>query len=59
MKKKKVVIEKETQEQKEARWKKNLKMARSFAKQAGVKKEKKVEKQSEKYDYQTTVGGLG
>ena len=43
MKKKKEVIEKETQEQKEARWKKNLKMARSFAKQAGVKKEKKVE----------------
>ena len=51
MKKKKVVVEKETQEQKEARWKKNLKMARSFAKQAGVKKEKKIEKLSDKYDY--------
>lgn len=50
-KNKKVVVEKETQEQKEARWKKNLKMARSFARQAGVKKEKKVEKLSDKYDY--------
>lgn len=51
MKKKKVVVEKETQEQKEARWKKMKKMAQSFAKQAGIKKEKKVEKLSDKYDY--------
>ena len=42
---------KETEEQKQARWQKMRKMARSFAKQAGIKKEKKVEKQSEKYDY--------
>lgn len=27
----------ETQEQKEARWAKNLKIARSFARQAGIK----------------------
>lgn len=39
---------KETEEQKQARWKKMRKMAKSFAKQAGIKKEKK---QSEKYDY--------
>ena len=51
MKKRKEVKEKETEEQKQARWEKLKKMAKYFAKQAGVKKEKKVEKQSEKYDY--------
>ena len=51
MKNRKEVKEKETEEQKNARWAKMRKMAKSFAKQAGIKKEKKVEKQSEKYDY--------
>lgn len=51
MKKKKEVKEKETEEQKQARWEKMRKMAKSFAKQAGIKKEKKVEKLSDKYDY--------
>lgn len=35
-KKKFVPREMETQEQKEARWAKNIKMARSFARQAGL-----------------------
>lgn len=51
MKKRKEVKEKETEEQKQARWQKMRKMARSFAKQAGIKKEKTEKKQSEKYDY--------
>lgn len=51
MKKRKEVKEKETEEQKQARWQKMRKMARSFAKQAGIKKEKTEMKQSEKYDY--------
>jgi hypothetical protein len=51
MKKRKEVKEKETEEQKQARWEKMRKMAKSFAKQAGIKKEKKVEKLSDKYDY--------
>lgn len=51
MKKRKEVKEKETEEQKNARWAKMRKMARSFAKQAGIKKEKTEKKQSEKYDY--------
>lgn len=51
MKKRKEVKEKETEEQKQARWAKLKKMAKSFAKQAGIKKEKKVEKLSDKYDY--------
>lgn len=51
MKKRKEVKEKETEEQKQARWEKMRKMAKSFAKQAGIKKEKIEKKQSEKYDY--------
>lgn len=35
---------KETEEQKEARWAKNLKMAASFAKQAGLDQKAKVER---------------
>ena len=51
MKKRKEVKEKETEEQKNARWAKMKKMAKSFAKQAGIKKEKTEQNQSEKYDY--------
>ena len=40
MKKRKEVREKETEEQKQLRWQKMRKMAKSFAKQAGIKKEK-------------------
>ena len=49
MKKKKMFVE--TEEQKQARWAKQKKMAKSFAKQAGVNLPKKVKSQSEKYDY--------
>jgi hypothetical protein len=51
MKKRKEVKEKETEEQKQERWNKMRKLAKSFAKQAGIKQEKKKEKQSEHYDY--------
>lgn len=51
MKKRKEVREKETEEQKQLRWQKMRKMAKSFAKQVGIKKEKTEKKQSEKYDY--------
>ena len=51
MKKKKMFVERETEEQKKARWEKQRKMAKSFAKQAGVNLPKKVKSQSEKYDY--------
>ena len=51
MKKKKIMVERETEEQKKARWEKQRKMAKSFAKQAGVNLPKKVKSQSEKYDY--------
>jgi hypothetical protein len=51
MKKKKMMVEMETEEQKQARWAKQKKMAKSFAKQAGVSLSKKVKTQSEKYDY--------
>lgn len=51
MKKRKEVREKETEEQKQLRWQKMRKMAKSFAKQAGIKKEKTEKKQSETYDY--------
>ena len=51
MKKKKIMVERETEEQKQARWAKQRKMAKSFAKQAGVNLPKKVKSQSEKYDY--------
>jgi hypothetical protein len=40
----------ETQEEKEARWAKNLKAARSMARQAGIKVVKK-KKQSDMFDY--------
>ena len=51
--------EKETEEQKNARWKKMKKMAKSFAKQAGISNKnnqnasanKNVKKQSDEYDY--------
>lgn len=45
--------EKETEEQKIARWKKMKKFAKSFAKQAGIKNKnsQNVKKQSEEYDY--------
>ncbi|MCF0117595.1 MAG: hypothetical protein HUJ61_06085 [Bacilli bacterium] len=43
-KKKKVFKEIETQEQKEARWAKSNKMAKSFAKQAGLLKQAKDER---------------
>ncbi len=49
--KKKMMVERETEEQKQARWAKQKKMAKSFAKQAGVNLPKKVKTQSEKYDY--------
>lgn len=51
MNKRKEVREKETEEQKQLRWQKMRKMAKSFAKRAGIKKEKIEKKQSEKYDY--------
>ena len=51
MNKKKMMVERETEEQKKARWEKQKKMAKSFAKQAGVNLPKKVKTQSEKYDY--------
>lgn len=51
MKKKKMIVERETEEQKQTRWAKQKKMAKSFAKQAGVNLPKKVKTQSEKYDY--------
>lgn len=40
--------EMETQEQKEARWAKNEKMARSFAKQAGLLKKAQAERKAAK-----------
>lgn len=49
MKKKHVQVEKETDEQKQERWNKQRKMAKSFAKQAGIKIVKPKEK--ENYDY--------
>ena len=41
----------ETQQEKEERWAKNLKQARSFAKQAGCKVVKKKKTQSDTFDY--------
>lgn len=40
--------EMETQEQKEARWTKNQKLAKSFAKQAGLLKKAKAEREKSK-----------
>lgn len=53
MAKKKIVSSNETQEQKEARWAKNQKMARSFARQAGLDKKafaerKQIQKEKRK-----------
>lgn len=48
---KKNIVEKESEEQKQARWKKLKKFAKSFAKQAGVNLKKKEKTQSELYNY--------
>lgn len=41
----------ETREEKEQRWAKNLRTARSFASQAGIKIAPRKRSQSELYDY--------
>jgi len=51
MKKHKKFFEKESEEEKELRWKKQQHLAKSFAKQNGIKIVQKKKTQSELYNY--------